>query len=152
MLVPIHQYLIWWQIEKEFMGHTRWVHMDDWFNSVTEYGFQQYMCCGRRPRPMLITYNGNQRAGPIDYEFEYGEQDCWQTNMRTGERCKIRRIEFRVLAPSSQQNWLGPRFVALFWKKWIKTHHQLQRELWLPGSSFFIAFRSQAPKIQLCCI
>ena len=79
--------------------------MDDWFNSVAEYAYQQYVSetsQGRRCRPFQVTYRGNQRAGPTLYEYEYGDQDCWQTNMRTGERCKVRRIEYRVLAPRSR--------------------------------------------------
>ena len=102
MPVPMVHYLIWWQIEKDFMGQIRWVHMDDWFNSVAEYAYQQYVhesSQGRRVRPFQVTYRGNQRAGPIDFEYEYADHVYWQTNLRTCERCKLRRIEYSVLGP-----------------------------------------------------
>ena len=103
MNVPVVHYLTWWQIEKDFLGQIRWVHMDDWFNAQAERSYQQYVYEvgeGRRVvEPFEVTYTGNDRAGSVGFLFEFGDRGYWQTNLRTCERCKIRRIEYRVVGP-----------------------------------------------------
>ena len=98
---------VWWQFEKDFiMGEMRWVDMDSWSAENAERGYQYYLDAAVRGRPTTgvrpgsfeATYRGSPR-GPIDFQFNYIENMYWMQNMTTGERCRIRRIEYLVTAP-----------------------------------------------------
>ena len=103
---PIIDDQIWWQFEKDMlMGEMRWVHLDEWSNEHAEQFYKLYreeFWNRRLPcRPFEATYRLNPRTGPIDFQFHFTENIYWMQNMKTGERCRIRRIEYVVTAPPS---------------------------------------------------
>jgi hypothetical protein len=93
---------VWWQFQKDFlMGETRWVNMDAWTNGQAETGWREHLR-GYQEREFSwskhnATYHGNP-AGPIKFEFIY-ENTYFVTNSKSGERCKMRRIAYTVMAP-----------------------------------------------------
>ena len=96
---------VWWQFEKDFiMGEMRWVNMDSWSADMAELGYKHYQDAvfrGRQTsRPFEATYTRGSQ-GPIDFQFNYTENIYWMQNMKTGERCRLRRIEYVVTAPPS---------------------------------------------------
>ena len=95
---PIRPHAYWWQIQRG----TSWVMMDEWWNTQTMYGYQQYREAFWS-RPQHETEKLIRRLTRFDtYDLDFRGKDFWLTNLTTGERCLIRRVCYHVDAPVNQ--------------------------------------------------
>ena len=95
---PLRPHAYWWQIQRG----TRWVMMDEWWNTQTMYGYQQYREAFFT-RPKHETEQLVWRLTRYDiYDLDFRGKDFWLTNVTTGERCLIRKVCYYVDAPVNQ--------------------------------------------------